>query len=284
MSSALAIASVSVVLVDLLDNGLIDNDVASTVGPVAVSALPPDRIAADGSSQQSQLNLFLYRLTPNPAWRNVGMPSRDANGDLSGDNPLALDMHYLLSAYGTADFHAEILLGYAMQILHDTPALARDAIRRSLSPAGSPPVAGGLPPHLRNLFSSGLADQFEQIRVTPESLSTEEISKLWSAFQTNYRPTAAYVASVALIDSRRRPRTALPVLSRRLRVETLRQPVVEDVRVDPASLSPPASSSDWVFADSTLMVSGRQLWGEDVSIRFGDLEIAPLKRVGSRHR
>ena len=49
MSTALAIASVTAVLKDLLNNGVIDHDLAAHVGEVVVSALPPDRIDALGT-------------------------------------------------------------------------------------------------------------------------------------------------------------------------------------------------------------------------------------------
>jgi hypothetical protein len=45
-------------------------------------------------------------------------------------------------------------------------------------------------------------------------LNTEEVSKLWTAVQSHYRPTAAYVATVVLIESTLPARAALPVLSR----------------------------------------------------------------------
>ena len=276
MSNALAIASVSAVLVDLLNNGLIDHDVASSLGAVTVSARPPDRSVTGGPNPPTQLNLFLYRVTPNPAWRNAGLPARSANGDLVGEHPLALDLHYLLSAYGAGDFHGEILLGHGMQILHENPALGRDAVRRSLAPPSPVAPHSALPSNLRSLFTSGLADQFEQIRITPESLTTEEISKLWSAFQTNYRPTAAYVATVVLIESRRRPRAALPVRSRGLRVLPLEQPVIDRIRVDDLSVSPPVSDGP-VLADSVLRIEGRQLSGEDTAVLVDGREAAPVE-------
>src|SRR5439155_24551314 len=112
--------------------------------------------------------------------------------------PLALNLHYLLSAYSGGDLHAEILLGYAVQLLHETPVLARQAIRTALNP--SPPVGNVLPPALRALADSRLEDQIEQIKITPEYLNTEEMSKLWTATQSHFRPTAAYMASVVLIE------------------------------------------------------------------------------------
>ena len=100
MSNALAIAGVSAVLRDLLNNGLIDHEVASAVGtPVTVSVLPPDRVKI-GEDEKAQLNLFLYQVTPNAGWNNVGLPSRDDEGNRLTNRPLALDLHYLLTAYG----------------------------------------------------------------------------------------------------------------------------------------------------------------------------------------
>ena len=225
MSSALAIASVTAVLRDLLNNGLIDHNLASSVGDVEVSALPPDRIETGDSAEKSQLNLFLYQVTPNQGWRNVALPSRDARGDRLTNPPLALDLHYMLTAYGAKAFHCEILLGYGMQLLHETPVLARDAIRRALSPPF--PVNGdGLPASLQALSASELAEQIEQIKITPLSLSTEEISRLWTAFQAKYRPTAAYQVSVVLIESKRSTRSTLPVRARNVYVVAFHQPAI----------------------------------------------------------
>ena len=113
MSSALALAAVTAVLKDLLNNGLIDHNVTGAIGGnVTVTALPPDRVFAPGAPESSQLNLFLHQVTPNASWRNVGLPSRGGRGERLSNPPLALDLHYLLTAYGAEDFHAEILLGY----------------------------------------------------------------------------------------------------------------------------------------------------------------------------
>lgn len=214
MSTALAIAGVTAVLRDLLNDGLVNHNVSGVLGSsVTVSVLAPDRVVPANGSETSQINLFLYLVTPNPGWRNEALPSRDATGRLRLTNPpLALDLHYLLSVYSGGDLHAEILLGYAMQLLHEMPVLTRDAIRTALNP--SPDVGTALPPALRALVDAGLEDQVELIKLTPQYLNTEETSKLWTAMQSHFRPTAAYTASVALIQSRRAARSPLPVLSR----------------------------------------------------------------------
>jgi hypothetical protein len=214
MSTALAIAGVTAVLRDLLNDGLVNHNVSGVLGSsVTVSTLAPDRVVPANGSEASQINLFMYLVTPNPGWRNDRLPSRDGTGRLRLANaPLALDLHYLLSVYSGGDLHAEILLGYAMQLLHEMPMLTRDAIRIALNP--SPNVGADLPPALRALVDSGLEDQVELIKLTPAYLNTEEMSKLWTAMQSHFRPTAAYTASVVLIESTQPARAPLPVLSR----------------------------------------------------------------------
>ena len=214
MSTALAIAGVTAALRDLLNDGLINHNVSGTLGSsVTVSVLAPDRVVPANGTETSQINLFLYLVTPNPGWRNEQLPSRDGTGRLRlGNAPLALDLHYLLSVYSNGDLHAEVLLGYAMQLLHEMPVLTRDAIRTALNP--SPNVGTALPPALRALVDSGLEDQIELIKLTPQYLNTEEMSKLWTAMQSHFRPTAAYAASVVLIQSGQPTRAPLPVLSR----------------------------------------------------------------------
>jgi hypothetical protein len=209
MSNALAIGAVTAVLKNLLDNGMVD---AKSSGPVTVSVSPPDRIAT-GESGQAQLNLFLYSVAPNLGWRNVGLPSRDAEGQPVSNPPLALDLYYLLSAYEKGDFDSEILLGYAMQILHETPVLDRAAIRAALGVI-DPAKASSLPSPLNALAMSDLAEQAEQIKIAPHRLDVDEMSKLWTAFQAKYRPSVAYHVSVVLIEGTRPVRSALPVLSR----------------------------------------------------------------------
>jgi hypothetical protein len=211
MSSAFAIAAVTAVLKDLLNNGMIDHDL-SALGNILVTALPPDRIATTNADEHSQLNLFLYQVSPNSGWRNAALPSRDANGGRLTNPPLALDLHYLLTAYGKEEFHAEVLLGYAMQLLHETPVLTRAAIKNTLAPMLPPGVT--LPPGLQMLSTSDLADQVELIKICPQFLNTEELSKLWAATQAHYRPTAAYQLSVVLIEANKPTKNPLPVLKR----------------------------------------------------------------------
>jgi hypothetical protein len=210
MSSPLAIGAVSAVLRNLLDNGIIEQVALGTT--VNVTAVAPDIIKLDTPDDPPQLNIFFYQATLNAALRNQALPSRSPNGDRLTNPPLALDLHYLVTAYGRTDFQAEILLGYAMHLLHERPVLDRPAIRRALDP--SPLDISMLPLTFQALTASDLADQVETIRITQVAMPIDEMSKLWAAIQSHYRPSAAYQVSVVLIEAERAGRNPLPVLSR----------------------------------------------------------------------
>lgn len=213
MSGSLAIAGITACLRDLLNNGLIDNDL--NVPPnVLVSALPPDHIGTGAGQEHDQINVFLYQVTPNPGWRNADLPARASDGKQRLSNPpLALDLHYLVTAYGAKDMNAEILLGYAMQVLHENPGLSREQLRMALQ---NPTTTGGvtIPGVFGNLSAVDLADQVEAIKITPMFLTTEELSKLWTSMQARYRPSMAYMISVVLIQAKEPVKSVLPVLRR----------------------------------------------------------------------
>jgi len=280
MSNALAIASVTAVLKDLLNNGVINHFTTITGSEVVVSALPPDRVDAEDASpagRTSRLNLFLYQVTPNAGWRNAGLPSRNGQGERISNPPLALDLHYLLTAYGAEEMHAEILLGYGMQLLHETPVLTRDAIRVALrSPTPVTDAGDDLPAAMRALFTSELAEQVEQIKITPQLLDAEEISRMWAAFQAKYRPTAVYQVSVVLIESRRATRSALPVRQRNVYVAPFRQPVIERILSQRQAGDPILPEQEQpILAGYNLVIAGRQLRDDDTLVNVGGIAVAP---------
>lgn len=284
MSSPLAIGAVSAVLRNLLDNGLIDAG-AALGSTVNVSAVAPDTIDLNSPEEPPRLNLFLHQVTPNTGWRNAALPSRDMNGERLTNAPLALDLHYVLTAYARGDFQAEVLLGYAMHLLHERPVLDRAAIRRALNP--SPLDVSMLPPVFQALAASDLADQVEAIKITPAAISTDEMSKLWSAIQTHYRPSVGYQVSVVLIEGRQPGRASLPVLSRGGPIDpaTGRDP---GVRVH-ASMQPPlptlfaatptaVPAQPAVRLNESVTVSGIHLTGTGARVRLSHrLSSAPIE-------
>jgi hypothetical protein len=272
MSTPLAIAGVTYVIKDLLNNGFIDNDVSGSIrGNVNVTALPPDRI--DITPGLSQLNIYLYRVTQNQGWRNVDLPSYDSDGNRTTNPPLSLNLHYLLTSYGAREMHSEILLGFGMQLMHETPVLDRKAIRISLRSTEAEP-GHGLPDELKKLSTSELAEQIEQIKITPENLSTEEISKLWTAFGSKYRPTAAYQVSVVLIESKKPTKSALRVKERNIYVSTFRKLVIEKIKSQ-AKTGDPVSEDQPILSGYNLVICGQCLKGDNVKVDISGTRVTP---------
>ena len=134
-----------------------------------------------------------------------------------------------------------MLLGFGMQLLHELPVLDREAI------------VGSLP---NELAASHLARQVEQLKVTPEGMNMEELSKLWSALQAKYRPTVAYQVSVVLIEAEAAARSTLPVLERRIATATdLAPPLPAITAVRPPNDQPGAELTD------TVVIEGHHLDG-----------------------
>ncbi len=247
MSNPLAIAAVTATLRNLLFQGVTaDPDLADTT----VTTQPLDE-ARDSNNSANQINLFLYQTVPNAAWRNMDMPRQVKPGE-TGQPPLPLSLYYLITAYGrNDDVFGHRLLGRAMSILHDHPLLGADEIQAALP-------------------GNDLHEQVERVRITPQPLSLDEMSKLWTTFQTQYRISAAYQVSVVLIESTRPARTPLPVLTR--------GPADEGVAAQP-DLTPPFPTLESVRPPNNqpsarlrdvLTLSGHHLEGDSVAVRFNN--------------
>jgi hypothetical protein len=254
VSNPLAIAATTLTLQAILQSGIVSDPADTDLSDTTVTILPPDK--ARGNASANQLNLFLYQILPNAAWRNMNIPSQVAPGE-TGSPPLALTLHYLLTAFGkdndtTLPF-GHHLLGKAMSILYDHALLGPDEIRAATS-ASFP--------------GSDLDKQIERVRITLQPMSLEEISKLWTGLVTQYRLSVGYEVSVALIDSTQARKTPLPVLTRGR----------EDKGVSSqASLIPPFPALDQIqFPNSqtlarlgdSLVLTGNQLDGTSVGLVF----------------
>jgi hypothetical protein len=115
MSEFLAVAGVTAVLRWILREAITGSGVDTAVGATpTISALPPDRIVV-GDTEIPQINIFMYHVSLNSGWRNIGLPELDSGGNRVTSPPLAIDLHFLLSAYGPNELDGEILLGWAMR-------------------------------------------------------------------------------------------------------------------------------------------------------------------------
>jgi hypothetical protein len=276
MSNALAIAGVSAVLQHYLYNLYHQPSVsASFPSPVHVTCLAPDQVqqqlTTGGATAENQVNLFLHLVTPNAAWRNVGYASLSSDGTTAiGNPPLALDLHYLLTAYGSEPWQAEALLGFALMMLHQAPVITRADIDAALVVrSGSSYPYSGYPLN-STLPLCGLGSQMEMIKITPESMSREEMAWLWTALKADYRPTFPFQVSVALLQPDISASYALPVLQ--VAFSAAPQPQAQILSIQTASGQPAAQPGDQVtltgefLTDANLVVLTHQKLGKQVQL------------------
>jgi len=236
MSTPAGIATVTAILQHLL--------VQATSG-ADITTKPPS--AARNGGNGDQLNLFLYATHVNTAFSNSSMPGQVRSGE-SGTPPLALVLKYLLTAYGANDddISGQGLMGQAMSTFHDHPVLGQADIE-------------GITP------DSDLQNQIERLRITPDVLSLDDMSKLWSSFQAEYRLSTTYQVSVVLIESTRAGRAPLPVLKRGdqnqgAHVLAASSPVLSGIRFP--NQKPGAELGD------LLTILGENMASDDVAVRF----------------
>src|SRR5215469_2211651 len=224
MSDYLAVGGVTAVLKALLNTALPAGPATVLVSPPGVTNKQPDLITT-GPDEPPQLNLFMYYASINPALRNLDLPSMSSNGTPLSNPPLAINLHYLVTAYGANQYDPEILLAFAMQVFHNTPVVPRSTIQAALTALDS-----GTPSNEQKLIAfSTLASQIEHIRITPETLTTEEIYRLWTAFQVSYRPSTSYQVSVVVIQDTQSFQSNRPVAQRSLVALPLTGPMIASI-------------------------------------------------------
>lgn len=257
MSDGYAIAAITAVLRARINARLVANDVASVVGAFTVSSTPPDLVSGVANADPTQLNLFLHQVTPNVTYRNADQPTRSAGGGVARRPALVLDLHYLMTAYGAQALFAEVLMGHAALLMHEEPVLSRRHIRDALQP----PIPAAI-------AASGIDTQVELIRLSPEAISSEEMSRMWSALDAQYRLSMAYKVSVAFIESDRAPGPALPVTRRLIRV-------LPTLGAHLTSVTAQGGAGPALTMADTAVIEGTSLSTEGLSLRFGEVSHTP---------
>jgi hypothetical protein len=261
MTNEFAIAAVTLTLRNLLEPvkelsdasviGSFPVDIAPTA-EIVVNNLPLDE-AYDFDNAKNQVNIFLYHVEHSANWRNMEIPGKTKNGE-SGHPPLGLNLYYIITAYGqnNNEIIGHLLLGKAMSILHDHPVFSRQEIQIAFP-------------------DSFLHEQIERVRITPQPISLDDISKLWTGFQTQYKLSVAYQASVVLIESKRPTRTPLPVLTRGADDKgVFVQPYVIPPFPTLEAVQYPGRQHGVQLGDELLM-KGHHLKGDTVDIKFRHL-------------
>jgi hypothetical protein len=259
MSNTHAIAAVTATLRYVLSEAIsrepdpVPNRNVTTLRPAQIA----DLAATDGPARG--LNVYCYQVTPNHAWNLHDLPTRGPSGSLTKRPLAALDLHYLITAYGSEDaLEPQRLLAQAALALTNTPVLSKDVVEAAIEAYDTGPTAF--------LARADLAGQPEPVKLSPAPLSLEEISKLWGVLGTPYLLSQAYVATVVLIEADLPARSPLPVRTRNLQVAPF-------TRAEIASVA--TQDGEPATAGSTIVVDGSGLTSVRTYVAVGGRRLAP---------
>jgi hypothetical protein len=158
-----------------------------TVFPCTFKLVSSTEIATEEHSALDQMvSIFLHRITTNENFRAVGRLQ-----DTPNRQPVVfLDLHYLLTYWGTSAQAEQTILGWTIQQLQSSPVLDSSI-----------------------LSADGGWDATESVQLVIADLSLEDVLRIWDALGPKYRLSVAYVARVVRIDRTITP--GVPVVATR---------------------------------------------------------------------
>jgi hypothetical protein len=174
MANYRAIAAVSEALVRLLHDAY---DAADFDG--ASARFEVYQTGSFKTPMKAGLSLWLWRVEINSSLRNL--PPRLGPDGGRYRPSLPLDLHYLLTAWGESAPMQQMLLGWGLRVLQDTPLL----------PSGvfdDPRWPGAFHPS-------------EAVELIAYQLPVGDMLSLWEVIRPNQQPSVAYVARMVLVDS-----------------------------------------------------------------------------------
>lgn len=251
MSNDLGIANVTEAL-----RSLVEASASVAVGgALAVVGKPPTVPSSD-----ARVYVYLYQVSENAARRNASMPERRGDTSLASRPALPVDLRYLLCFQGDDSQHVpQRMLGRVLTTLHAEPLLGRDRLRAA---ALVLPPALGTPARL-----STLPDDPEPVRLTPDPLDFEALSKIWSVFvQTAHLLCVGYRAGVVLLEAETNVAPALAVATREVLVAPVTAPKITGLA---------AEDGGALRYGAVLVVTGTDLSGESTRLALSDSRVTP---------
>lgn len=244
MSASTAIGMVSESLKTLLEEEM------SVTPATPVTLLAPD----EPGGGNRRINLFLYKVQENPHLKNKDWEvSRTDPGRIQLP-PLSLNLYYLLTPYAQNDPHTgntniHEILGEAMRVLYQFPVIPGE--------------------HL----APGLTDAREQIKIMLIPLDLDEISKIWSTFNSPYRLSVAYEVAVVQLGPSDAGEQDMPPRIRSIGVPDVRVPFTVPKVASIAPLSGPAGT--------TVTITGENLSGWCAYVDIGTQRVADGLDLGA---
>lgn len=191
MSNALSVPAVTAALTTLVQSAM--DGLGITPRPLVAPG------PLDDSGDNARVGVHLYRVTRNAPRSMADLPTRSSAGHLRQKPRVALDLHYLFTFRGMDEWESQRLLAGTAAVLHTVPGVTAELLARA--EAEHPQIRG-----------NDLAEADEQVRVTPEGLSTDELTRLWALFPpASFTVTLAVTAGPVLVDGEGEPGAVLPV-------------------------------------------------------------------------
>lgn len=141
------------------------------------SAMVFDSPADMESSTNARLSIFLYQTAVNSDLRNIGQSP--VGEDKMQNPPLILDLSYIFTPYAQHRETELIIMERLMQAFHDNRVLKGDVLQGTLKESGN-----------------------NEIRVYSNSLTLEELNRLWGTFPNKaFKLSASYLLTPVIIPS-----------------------------------------------------------------------------------
>jgi hypothetical protein len=204
------------------------DDILRKLATDAVASLAPKPDVTvgplDREAEGFHVNWFLYRVSPDPAYRNME-PPRTGWRTARGNPPLALRLSYLLSAFpakgnntGDQEQFAHAALAAVMRAVHENGVIGES------SPVLTPALAALVKPLV------------EPLRIVLVDLDLESVTKIWTAATQPLRLSVGYEVSVVIVETTKAFVAGPPVKTRRVAVAPTMGPRFVSVAPARASL------------------------------------------------
>jgi hypothetical protein len=201
VASDAAIAATSEAIRSLLERAAPASEIAPT--PHAEHLTPVELQTAPGEGTDVTIGVYLHRVAVSATRSNAG-PRTLLDGTRVRPG-IPLDLHYLIVPRASDPLMQQLVLGWAVRILDETPILP----------------AGLLNSHQRGRT---VFDPAESVEFVWQILTQQELFDIWEVAKTNQQPCAAYVARAVTIFSKVPIDEHPPVQTRRFGYGDVREP------------------------------------------------------------
>jgi Pvc16 N-terminal domain len=172
MANAFATYAVSQSVVNFLKNAYAAQ--REITQPFDFRLISSGELAGSAEPARNALTLFLYRITQRAEARNPAIPGNR----IGAIPPLALDLHYLLTAWADDALMEQTMLTWAIREIQLHPIFDSSTLSSQAKWAAS-----------------------DAVQIVPAELSDDEMSRIWGSLSPRYRLSVAYIARVVRIDT-----------------------------------------------------------------------------------